>query len=163
MEAFDLVRTDVEAAFAERLGFKEILPFRSIKNSTRIGMSSDANILQKVRSGGVGVISEDYSIDGKLIAEMKANGTALYISLGRIINSYGLRRSRNIYLARRMFRYAKRKRLSMGFVTLADSDGQMCSAIQMLSLAKLIGADENVARSSLEKVNSLLLKCKDIK
>ncbi len=164
MRAFDLVRTDPESGLADRLGFEEILVFdESMRESSRVGMASDAGILQKVRSGGIGVISDDYSIDGKLMAEMKENGTALYLALGRITNTYGLRRSRGIYLARRAFRYARQRRIDVGFITFAETAGQMCSAIQMIELAKLIGADEDIARAGLEEVNSRLLRCRSVR
>ncbi len=162
MEAYDLVRAEFEADMEKKLGFTNIfiagkdIEISSVKS--KIGLSSDKNVIQIVRSAGIGVIFTDYRINGKLIAEMRANDLSAYIPLYKITASYKLYRSREIYRATKLLKYLKRKKINVGFITFAESAENMCSYMQLLELAELIGADEITARSGISKINRMLIK-----
>ncbi len=160
---FDLVKTEFKKGLEKVLGFDKI--FISEKdidissNKSKIGLSSDKNIIRIVRSGGIGVIFDNYRIEGKLIAEMKANDSVAYIPLYKITESYRLYRSREIYKASKLIKYLKRKRISIGFITFTESVEGMCSYMQIMELAKLIGADEDMAKKGISEINEKLIRC----
>lgn len=160
---YDLVKTEFKEGFEKVLGFDRI--FISEKdidissNRSKIGLSSDKNIIRIVRSGGIGVIFDNYRIEGRLIAEMKANDSVAYIPLYKITESYRLYRSREIYKASKLIKYLKRKRINIGFITFSESVEGMCSYIQIMELAKLIGADEDMAKKGISEINEKLIRC----
>lgn len=160
---FDLVRTEFREGLEKILGFENIFitgkDINISSNKSRIGLSSDKNIIRIVRSGCSMVIFDNYRIEGKLIAEMKANESTAYIPLYKITESYKLYRSREIYKASKLLKYLNRKRIDIGFVTFAESVEGMCSYIQMVELAKLIGADEKMAKMGISKINGKLNRC----
>ncbi len=165
-EMVDLANVDVDERLAKRLGYAAIL---TVGKSLRLGsvkggdnrsvlLSTDKDAARAVRSGGIGLIFDNYAIDGKLIAELEANDSIMYISMRQIVSNYGFGRSRSISMARKLLSYAMRKRVRVGFISFADSVDCLCSKVQMIELAKLIGAGESYARTALSQTNSELLR-----
>jgi histidinol phosphatase-like PHP family hydrolase len=154
----------------KRLGFRRILVENTDlrvehvdRNIGRFGASiaygSDIKRLyEHSRNGTRALAISSAEIDFKLLESMKDNGTALCIPLNAILTSltpHDL--SRSIYRNAHLVARAKKYSLDIAFITFAHSMTYMCSSIQIIELAKLLGADERYARYSLSAVNNTLV------
>jgi RNase P/RNase MRP subunit p30 len=173
MEYYDLVSGScgTDEGMAHRLGFKKIFKAgtdirltnldepKSRGADSGIIMSSDKARLLACAKGDVrAVIISDSRIDKKLIAQMSENDIALCIPVSAITSGYGLARSKTTYMMGNLFTYAKKSKIDIAFVTLAGSRMQMASAMQLIELAMLVGADEAYARDSISRVNKGLME-----
>ena len=148
---FDPCKPD--AAFVERLGFDEV--FLARKNSSSpLCASSDASALMKAAQNGAAAVAiTDFTIDRKLLARLKENGTVLCMPFAPILSRNGLERAKLLYKAATLLRYAYNKRIEVSFASLAESELYMNSCIQLVELAKLLGATEGQARLGIGDVN----------
>ncbi len=118
-----------------------------------------SNILAVLNMSPCAVVLSDSRIDKKAMEQMKEKRIALCIPFSAIISSYGLQRSRGLYMTSKLLDHAKSIKLDVAFVTLSKTKSNLCSYMQLLELAKLIGADEDHARQSLSTTNrSLVMK-----
>ncbi len=90
--------------------------------------------------------------------KMKESDIALCLPTSFITCSYGLQRSRTIYLMSKLFAHAKSIKLDVSFATLAMNNMHLCSYIQLMELAKLLGADEEYAKRSMSETNRMLVE-----
>jgi hypothetical protein len=162
MDAYDLVRMEINPVLSKKLGFARMLDaakeVRLGVSSSKVVVSTDPAAIHRIREGIVGILFADYSIGGKLLAEISDNDIALYIAVSPIISGYGIHRSRQIFKAASLFDHSEKKGVRVGFVSFAGSPSELCSRIQLLNLAKLISEDDSYARRSISETNSLLLK-----
>jgi hypothetical protein len=56
----------------------------------------------------------------------------------------------------KLFEYAKKSKIDVMFVTLARSNAFLCSCMQLVEIAKLIGAEEEYAKRSISSANSVV-------
>lgn len=174
MHFYDIVLSscDAGANLASKLGFDRLGRVGSgigivdantqhVPDSTEgraIAFGSDEGKLSSlVRKGIAAVHVDGFRIDRKLMEEIAANGCILCIDTKSITNSYGIRRAKALYRASRLFRLAKKKKIRVSFATLAASKEEMLSKIQLIEIAKLIGADEQYARYSMSEINGYLV------
>jgi RNase P/RNase MRP subunit p30 len=99
----------------------------------------------------------DSRIDRKLLATMKDKGVPLCIGFNRILESQGLRKSSSIYMTSKLANYAIKRGIRVAFVSLASSEEMLCSPVQLIELAKLLGVKEDYARESVSKINEELV------
>ena len=164
---FDSCKVDDD--LSARLGFSKIgiIPkdIGFINLETR-GPSGEKNVIaagpvgkliSASNSGIASIYVNNAEIDKKLLASMADNGVVLCIALSDIMEPHGLKRSHLIFKLGRLFAYAKKEGLDVAFVTLARSRSSMCSYMQMIELAKLVGADEDYARKSVSEINKKLM------
>ncbi len=161
MDAYDLVRTEVNLSLSKRLGFTEIIS--AVKAhlgapESKVMMATEPTSLRRIREGIIGLISTDYKIGGQMLAEISDNETAVFIAVSPIISGYGIQRSRQIFRAAALFNQSEKKDIQVGFVSFAGTSAELCSRIQLLQLAKLISEDDSYAKRSISETNSLLLK-----
>jgi RNase P/RNase MRP subunit p30 len=103
------------------------------------------------------IIIQDLKIDKKALGQMRDANITLCLATSTLTASSGLYRSRNLYMMRKLFDYARSIKLDVSFITLAHSNSHLCSYIQLLELAKLVGAEEEYARKSISKTNCSLV------
>ncbi len=103
------------------------------------------------------IIISDSRIDRKLLATMKGKGVMLCIPFSRILESAGLRRSSSMYLTGKLAAYAIKRGIRVAFVSLAGSEEMLCSPVQLIELAKLLGVEEGYARRSISEANGELV------
>lgn len=171
MHYYDLVfeTCTVNESIERKLGFEKIivanngirvvdLDNRNFDGEKRIiGIGKDSTRLASAIKSGIPAVSlAEPTIDKNLIETMRDNGCALFIRLSDIMSFYGMKRTRLIYKMGRLFEYSMRK-VDIGFITLAKSNSMMCSYMQMIELAKMIGADEGYARKSISETNGKIL------
>ncbi len=114
-------------------------------------------LVRYIRNGAAAVWLSGGRPEPMLVAEMATHATMLCVPLHTITAAYGIERSRRIRHAAGMVRACMKRRLGIGFVSLASSPWQMCSAMQMLGLAMLLnGGDEQHARFSISATNKAL-------
>ncbi len=150
---------------AKRLGFKKIFTLNkeiralghgheNIKDTENsIAFGKDKNqLLSLVKHGVTAVAINDSYIDKKLMETIKNEKCILCMPMSVITASYGIERSRNIYKMGKLFTYARKKGIEICFASIAGGPSGLNSYMQLIELAKLIGADEKYARHSLSEI-----------
>lgn len=141
---------DVNPGFAARLGFERVF----VSNGKRLFSGSDTSRLSNaVQRGAAAVSVTDFSLDRKLMARIKDSDSVLCISFVQVFAERGLARARLLRRASILLKYARSRRIDVSFASLADSRMLMCSRMQLMALAKSIGASEEFARDSIGRVN----------
>ena len=169
MEFYDIVSETCtfEPEFAERLGFsriftlgREILAAGSKGIGNRevpsIAFGRGEQLFKLVKQGARAVSITDSYIDRRLLVSIKENGCVLCMAMSTITASYGVERSRNIYKMSKLFKAARKLGIDVAFVSMAKDTNYMNSYIQLLELARLIGADEQYARQSISKITAAI-------
>ena len=165
MDFYDLAYADaIKGASSQLLGFKKLLAVDvdikaardPAKSSGCIYIGPGEGIERASKAGALAVAPEDYRLEPKAAAQMRDRGTILGISTYPIMSANGIKRSKRIHFAERMFALGEKKGIDVAFITIARSELYLCSAMQLIGLAGLIGADEEQARESVAMVNKRL-------
>ena len=115
---------------------------------------TDKKLLTEASRGGArALIIEDMRIDRSLIDTMLKRGTVLCMPMSAITSREGMERSKAIFLMSGLFGYAKGRGVHVGFVSLAACGAELCSSMQLIEFARLMGAEEQYARYSISTVN----------
>ena len=172
MDFYDIVMPscEFEDSFAKRLGFKSIFKCASdiglvdvdkkpsFPEGSFIAIGSNKNnLIAAARAGAAAVVVSDSRIDRKLMMELREQRTPLVVPTTLITASYNLERPKRLYMISKLYSHAKKLGLDIGFASMAESKANMCSCIQIIELAKLIGADENQARHGVSAVNKSIV------
>ncbi len=168
MQFYDLAhQTALHGYLWKKLGFKRIAV---VDVGVRFTTPGSKNIAGSICTGPSGealnaaakqqpraIIISDARIDRKLLATMKDKGVMLCIPFSKILESSGLRRSSSIYMTSRLANYAIKKEIKVAFVSLAGSEEMLCSPVQLIELAKLLGVKEEYVRESVSQTNEVLI------
>lgn len=114
--------------------------------------SNASNMIHMVRSGANAIMLNDFKIEKKLLEIAIENECILLIPFNSIISSYGFERSRNLFKASKLLTYATKKGAKISFISMASSKLGMCSYMQLVELAKMLGASEKEAREGIGKI-----------
>jgi hypothetical protein len=168
LEYYDIVSETCDPSdnLAERLGFRKIFSinkdipamgagFKQGKETGEgIAFGRDVTQLITFVKNGVKAVSITGSfIDEKLMEAIAANGTILCLPMSQITASHGQERSKNVFRMRRLFKKAMKMKIPISFASMAKTPKFMNSYMQLIELAKLIGADDKYARYSLGEIN----------
>jgi hypothetical protein len=170
LDFYDLARPQaLEGAVWSGLGFKRIFcvgkevrisdpgyPQNRIGGSLCMGVAGEA-LCSAARSAPLAVMVRDSRIDRKLIETLRSREIILCVSFDGILSSTGLRRTSRIYMTDKLVRYAIKKSVSVCFVTMAASEEMLCSPIQLVKLAELVGAPAEYARRAISETNKGLV------
>lgn len=163
LEFYDIAHMGVvENKINEALGFKRIIeigndinaaysPSDAIEGSIFIGSGEALRYAAKRHPKAICIT--DYRIDRSLIATMRDKDIVLCIGFNDMMQSIGLRRQAMLYMSSRLFTYAKRNGVNIVFASFARKKNMLLSYIQLIELAKLIGASEEYARESIGKTS----------
>ena len=169
MEFNDIVYSScgAEKDFAERLGFKKLLVLGKDIQIRDLDKSKDTNaaglivtgsnkqrLEGAVKSGALAVEVTDYRIERKLMQTMKDREVKLLISFGALKKLEGSGRQRALYLMSKLLRTAMKMGIEVRFASMAESKLHMFSSMQLIELARLIGADESAARAGISKLKA---------
>ncbi len=162
---------NISADIEESLGYKRIfLSGKEIKiiettqkrgeaeNSIVIAESSDKDILAAIKMNPSAIVFGDMRINKRALGQMLENDIVLCIPTSTVTSFYGLQRSRSLYLMSKLFAYAKSIKLDVSFATLAKNNLNLCSYMQLIEIAKLLGASDEYARHSISEVNKSLVR-----
>jgi hypothetical protein len=134
-------------------GVKLSLPgSKGIEGSICVGIAGEA-LNASAKQSPKAVMITDSRIDRRLLDTLKAKNVILCISLDKILGSAGLRRSSAIYLTSKLVQYAIKRGIKTTFVSFAGSEEMLCSPVQLIEIAKLLGADEQYARKAISETN----------
>ncbi len=168
VEFYDIAhRGAVENRINEALGFKRIIeigsdinasysPADSIEGSIFIGKGEALRYAAKRQPKAICIT--DSRIDRSLIATMRDKDIVLCFGFNDLIQSTGLRRQAMLYMSGRLFAHAKRKGINITFASLARQKNMLLSYMQLIELAKLIGASEDHVRESIGKTTPGLIE-----
>ncbi len=160
---------NISKSFETALGYKRIFlaskDIKIIEGNSKGSDISGSIFIDSGRSNAISILNMspsaiaflDSRINKKTLEQMRERGIVLCIPVSILTNSYGLQRSRNLYMMSKLFSYAKGIKLDVSFATLAKSNAHLCSYMQLVELAKLIGADEEYARKSISVTNRNLV------
>ena len=124
-----------------------------------IAFGKEANqLLNLVKHGARAVAITDSYIDKQLMNEIKDRDCVLLMPMSAITASYGLQRAHNIYKMAKLFAYARKMKIEVCFASTAKTPLHLNSYIQLIELAKLVGAEEAYARYSLNKVTKSIVE-----
>ena len=174
MDYYDIAyeTCDINKDLEARLGYKRIFltnkDVKIIDGSTRYKNSEiegsiflnagEDNIIGVLNASPRAVSFLDSKINKKALEQMAERKILLCLPISILTSSYGLQRSRNLYLMGKLFNYAKSMKISVSFVTLAKNNMNLCSYLQLIELAKVLGADEEYARKSISSTNKSLVE-----
>ncbi len=113
----------------------------------------NSNVIAAIGLRPRAIVFEDMRINKKALEMMEDRGIALCIPLSGITSLYGLRRSRALYMTAKLLRHSMKMGVDVSIASLARSREYMCSPIQMVAIAKALGADEEYARHCISETN----------
>jgi RNase P/RNase MRP subunit p30 len=167
LDFYDIIYDfDVNNELIKRLGFKKafILGKELTFSNSRSGQGKDIGISKDIKTLEYfiqnkfnAILIDDYSINKKIIADIKEKNIILYFSLSAIMSAYGIERSKIIYKMSRLFSYAKSKKVNVCFASFAQRPSYLASVMQLIELAKLVGADERYSRYCLSEITRSLV------
>ncbi len=160
MQYYDIVlnSSNFTLEFEHKLGFKHIYKIddAAIKNNV-LGSSKNINeLINFVRRGSRAVIIDDFTIDRKLIAEMKDRGCMLLLPISAIISKNGFALTRIIYKARMLALYANNKNVDISLCSYSSSINFMNSVAQLKTLGAVIGIPDDLIKKSICENNKTL-------
>ncbi|MCL4373484.1 MAG: hypothetical protein M1360_01950 [Candidatus Marsarchaeota archaeon] len=172
MDYYDIVMDSCSfpSGFEHELGFKRVFVSgrdfepanadkgEDAKGRLAIGHSSK-NLLHAARRFAVAVVPMNLGLDRAFIETLRENSTILIIPLSMTYGaSSDFALSTNMHLASKMLAYANKRKVRVGFATMARSFEHMESYMQLIELAKLIGASEDEARQGISLAGDLFGK-----
>ncbi len=161
MKYYDIVlgQCEFDDAFAKRLGFERV--FRADgKTGLSIG-SEKGQLLKAIQRGAVAIAITDFSVDREVMAKASDSETMLCVPIAPLARTKGLEQARLLHRAAELLKYAYKKRIEVSFASLADSRLLMESRMQLIEVAKMLGATEERARSGVSEANMKIIEgCK---
>lgn len=118
--------------------------------------SDKKRLYEHARNGTRALAIADSGIDLKLLDSMADNRTILCLALNNLVSSYNFDLAKQISRTRNLVSRAQKYKIPIAVVSLAQSRINLCSTLQLLELAKLLGLEERYARYSLGEVNKSL-------
>lgn len=172
MNFYDIVSEtcQVDGAMEKKLGFKKI--FTINKDIRAVGRGDEnrklterciafgrakEQLLALAKNGASAVAITDSYIDRKLMEVIRENNCVLCMPMSTITASYGVERARNIYRMSRLYRDARKRGIEVCFASMAKTRLNLNSYMQLIELAKLLGADERYARYSISEITKSMV------
>ncbi len=158
MKYYDIVLKPCEfdGPFAKRLGFERV--FKADGKSRGLFAGRDRSALIKAAQRGSAIAITDFSIDREVLAKARDNEAALCIPISAIAAAKGLEQARLLHRASELIAYAYRKRMEVSFASLAESRLFMDSRMQLIEMAKALGATEEQARRGVGEANVRIIE-----
>lgn len=171
MEYYDIVRSSCsfDSGLCSKLGFKAIVKApgevsivdasegKSDKILGSIAYGGGKPLVSAAKIGAKAIWITDYLIDKKLLEVMADGSVAAVFAMSDIVLSKGLQRSKTMSRMASLLNYSIKMDVEPCFITLADSQKNMCSYMQLVELAKLLGADDDCARSGISETTKRIL------
>ena len=159
MKYYDIVALPrVGAALAERLGYANVFSQGEVRVAER--PSGDSAYMLRSSEPGfifkaigdrncIGIIFKDNIPVKKTLEKAASEGKAVIIPMTEITCSSGPSLMRNTYRLRSVLAACRKAKTPVALVSLAGSDSALLSAMQMLELARFIGAEYEDAKEML--------------
>lgn len=119
--------------------------------------SGKGRVFQALSAGASAIAFTDMRINKKALEQMQENDVALCMPISALTSSYGFQRSRSLHMMGMLMQHAIKMEIEVSFVTLASNNANLCSAIQLIEIARLMGCDEEYARKSISGINRSLV------
>ncbi len=164
MEYFDLVNAESVRLEPGILGFrkifckKEIQVRKDIPEDARcVVMGSEPGLLDRAlrRRNVIGVMITDNELLRMTIEKTAENEKILFISTLGIVCADTQVRLRNIYRAKSLIASALRSKARISLVSMAEDEPSMFSSVQLLEMAKFLGATPAQASGMLSSLGGI--------
>jgi RNase P/RNase MRP subunit p30 len=165
MAYFDLTRAEIaDRGRAAVLGYKKILSGKELPVVENLSLSSqcvvrsgETGMLGRAvrRSNVAGIIIKDNELLRLAVEETVENEKLLFLPLHEILCSDTRSRMRNIYRMRGLMAFATRSRAKISLVTLAEGEPCILSTMQMLEIAKFLGANESNSKKMISTLGDI--------
>ena len=165
MAYFDLSSLDaVDRKTASLLGYKKIftrseIPVADKLDSSQpcIVRSGEAGMLSRAlrRSNVLGVIIKDNELLRMIVEEAVVNEKVICLSVHDLTCVDTRSRQRNLYRMRGLMAFAMRSKARIALVTAAEVESCLLSSMQMMEIAKYLGAKEEQAKKILGSLGEI--------
>ncbi len=159
MKYFDIAGYKVDPSLAKRLGYAKIFPNDEISLETKpinrktqyILYSSDPSQVHRALKDPLclGLALHDNTLVKKSIEQLNDNEKCLFLITSKLIGSESGSSLRSFGRARQLLASARRSGAKVALVTMANDAADLLSPLQMLGIAKLLGADDEYAKKML--------------
>lgn len=162
---FDLTNMQIDRKMVKILGFKRIFTTEEIciteglnTEKACIVMSGEPGILGRAlhRNNVKGIIIKDNELLKMVVEEVKNAGKLLCFSTHDLTCVDTRMRLRNIHRMRNLIAFATRSKAKIALLTLADDESCLLSSLQMVEVAKFLGATEEHAKSMVSNIGDVL-------
>ncbi|MDE1860248.1 MAG: hypothetical protein KGH72_00855 [Candidatus Micrarchaeota archaeon] len=162
MRCFDVSEGQIEKGLSKRLGFEHIFTLgRDMGIGTNPGASRNTKFIIKSSDDGavlrnmgmhnvVGIIMDQNKRQRSIIEKLASSEKLLFIVTKGITNSTTYARLREIQNARKLVSLAHMYGAGVALVSLASSNEELVSSMQMFEIAKFIGLSDANARHAVE-------------
>ncbi|HUB92534.1 MAG TPA: hypothetical protein VL945_01090 [Candidatus Saccharimonadales bacterium] len=165
MAYYDLVNMDApDRKTASILGFKKIFSKKELPVVDNLGYtgrcilaSGEAGMLGRGlrRNNVTGIMINDSELIRMAVEEVVDTEKILVLPVHGITCGETRARLRNIYRMRGLMATATRSKAKIALVTMAEDESCMLSALQMVEVAKFIGATEAQAKKMVGAIGEL--------
>ncbi len=166
MEYSDIAAMEaVPESTAKVLGYRKIFGRREIEvnevpsqHSACVVRSSEPGVLGMAlrRSNVIGVMIKDNELIRRTVEEAAEAEKALFLSAHELTCVETRERLRNLYRMRSLLSFAMRTGAEVRLVSLAQEDSCLLSAMQLVELARFLGAGEAHAKEMVRWMGGFL-------
>lgn len=171
MKYYDLVAPGFEPdpSLVRRLGFekafscgKDIAFLNSdsgaVSESRFVCAGHNANgMMAAIRNGASAIVPLGLEIERKVAEYAEGSETVVCMPVSRIISGFGFGRVRNIGRAKSLLDVCRKYGTKFTFITFAENALGMRSYMQVIEIAKMLGASESEARAAVSIANRLIV------
>ena len=166
MRFYDLADFEPDGQLAKRLGYNRIfrngdalkLSGRPEPNTKTITNSNNQQVLLRSLAdrNTIGIAFSDNKPDAKVVVDAAEKGKPIFFISASLLIGNHKDIQKSLYSIRKLFRVAKKARAKTGILTFARSKEQLLSVMQLIEIAKLIGADETEAKKMISMLGDAL-------
>jgi hypothetical protein len=172
MESFDIIRTKPsdKKALARLLGFKKILvegedmeiterheDVQGARGAIRIAKGSQSALPSLIKEGSIaGAILDGLEIDKKLMLAMKDDNKILILNASSLTTSAKPQRIHAFFKMRNIVSYAMRIKCKVALASLAESEEELVSSMQLLEIANMLCRNEAYARKMISALGEII-------
>jgi hypothetical protein len=114
-------------------------------------------MMAAIRNGASAIVPLGLEIERKVAEYAEGSETVVCVPVSRIISGFGFNRLRNIGRAKSLLRVCRKYGTKFTFVTFAENAFGMLSYMQVIEIAKMLGASESEARAAVSIANRLIV------
>ncbi len=147
-------------AIVDGIGFEKVFAIPDLpainadstskKGSAAIYYGKGKNLMQHARNA-IAIVPTDFEVSNLLLARLAEHNTILCMPISEILKSNGMQQQYLLHLASIAVKMAKRKKARLSVISFAESRLYVCSPIQLVAMASLLGIKEEDARLMLNK------------
>gem|GEM_PF-1534979 len=153
-----------EKKMGNLLGYKKILGKKELpvvdglsSNNKCIVRGGESGILDRAlrRNNVIGIIIKDNELIRMSVEEVKETDKLLFLSVHDLTCVDTRTRLRNLYRMRGLLSFATHSKAKVSLISLAEDESCLLSSIQMIEMAKFLGANEEQAKKMINNLGEI--------